>query len=45
MTTISKIQTEDARFDLHDGAGSDAVHTSPQYGYAVTHLQSDRGQH
>lgn len=38
MPTISRIQSEDRRFDLAEGAGSDAVHTDPQYGYAVTRL-------
>ncbi|MCH2202233.1 MAG: fuconate dehydratase [Fuerstiella sp.] len=42
MTTITGILTDDRRFDLKDGAGSDAVHTNPQYGYAVTCLSSDR---
>ncbi len=41
MATITKIRTEDVRFDLHEGAGSDAVHTKPQYGYAVTCLETD----
>lgn len=41
MATITRIRTEDVRFDLHDGAGSDAVHTKPQYGYAVTCLETD----
>src|SRR5262245_11732001 len=41
MATITKIRTEDVRFDLHEGAGSDAVHTNPQYGYAVTCLETD----
>ena len=45
MTTITKIRTDDLRFDLREGAGSDAVHTNPQYGYAVTGLQSDHGMH
>lgn len=42
MATIACIKTLDKRFDLPDGAGSDAVHTDPQYGYAVTVLQTDR---
>lgn len=40
MQTITKVRTEDVRFDLLDGAGSDAVHTKPQYGYAVTCLET-----
>ena len=44
MTTISSFRTADLRFDLPPGAGSDAVHTDPQYGYAVTLLEADDGQ-
>ncbi len=43
MTTISKVQTRDARFDLPDGAGSDSIHVDPQYGYGVTLLSTDDG--
>ena len=43
MTTVQRITTVDARFPLEDGAGSDAVHTDPEYGYGVTLLQSDTG--
>ena len=43
MTTITSISTADRRFDLPDGTGGDAVHTDPQYGYAVTLLASDSG--
>lgn len=43
MTTITKVSTIDARFPLEDGAGSDAVHTDPQYGYGVTLLHADDG--
>ncbi|MBT3596155.1 MAG: mandelate racemase [Verrucomicrobia bacterium] len=35
---ITKILADDRRFELPDGAGSDAVHSDPQYGYAVTQL-------
>ncbi len=41
MSVIRQIQAHDLRFDLPKGAGSDAVHTNPQYGYAVTHLRTD----
>ena len=41
MPTITRIEAEDRRFELKDGAGSDAVHTDPQYGYAVTRLFTD----
>lgn len=37
-TVIERIEASDRRFELKDGAGSDAVHTDPQYGYAVTRL-------
>lgn len=43
MTTIQRISTLDARFHLPDGAGSDAVHQDPMYGYAVTLLHADDG--
>ncbi len=41
MPVITRVQTVDARFDLPEGAGSDAIHTDPQYGYGVTHLFTD----
>ncbi|MFP6692968.1 MAG: mandelate racemase, partial [Pirellulales bacterium] len=41
MTAVTSFQTVDLRVDLGEGAGSDAVHTDPQYGYAVTLLESD----
>lgn len=40
---ITRIETADRRFDLPPGAGSDAVHTVPQYGYAVTLLTTETG--
>jgi L-fuconate dehydratase len=42
-TTIHKISTHDARYKLPRGAGSDAVHTDPEYCMAVTLLESDHG--
>ncbi len=41
MPVITRVRTVDARFDLDDGAGSDAIHTDPQYGYGVTVLETD----
>lgn len=41
--TINKITTHDARYTLPAGAGTDAVHTSPEYCMAVTLLESDHG--
>ena len=41
--TIDSIRAVDVRYDLPEGAGSDAVHTKPQYGYAVTCLRGSRG--
>ncbi len=41
MTTIKDFAAIDRRFDLEGGAGSDAVHVDPQYGYAVTRIFSD----
>jgi len=38
---ITAAELYDARYDLPDGAGTDAVHTDPQYGYAVTLLKTD----
>lgn len=39
-TVISGMRAHDLRFDLPEGAGSDAVHTDPQYGYAAVVLQT-----
>jgi L-fuconate dehydratase len=41
MTVITSAEIYDERYDLPEGAGSDAVHTDPQYGYAVTVLKTD----
>jgi L-fuconate dehydratase len=41
--TIHKISTHDARYKLPQGAGSDAVHTDPEYCMAVTLFESDHG--
>ena len=38
---IKKCFSADVRFPLRDGAGSDAVHTTPTYAYAVCKLQTD----
>ena len=38
---IEEIQAEDQRFDLLDGAGTDAVHKDPQYGYGVTRITTE----
>lgn len=38
---ITGIEVEDKRFQLEEGAGSDAVHTVPQYAYAVCRLKTD----
>jgi L-fuconate dehydratase len=43
MTTIEKLTAVDARFPLDDGAGSDAVHTDPEYGYGISLLLTDKG--
>jgi L-fuconate dehydratase len=40
---IDSISVRDARFQLAPGAGSDAVHASPQYSFAVTLLTLDSG--
>jgi L-fuconate dehydratase len=41
-TTIRRITTRDARFQLKPGEGADAVHSAPQYAYAVARLHTDR---
>jgi L-fuconate dehydratase len=40
---IQKISTRDVRFQLEAGAGSDAIHSAPEYSFAVTQLTSDTG--
>lgn len=42
-TTIHKITVRDARYTLQPGEGVDAVHSAPQYSYAVCLLHSDSG--
>ncbi len=41
--TITAIEAEDRRFALHGGDGSDAIHTSGEYAFAVTHLRTECG--
>lgn len=36
--TVARVETQDRRFPLHGGAGSDAVHSGAEYAFAVTHL-------
>lgn len=38
---ITKAQALDAQFNLKEGAGSDAVHTTPIYAYAVCKLKTN----
>jgi L-fuconate dehydratase len=40
---IKAVSTRDARFQLEPGAGSDAVHSSPEYSFAVTYLTIENG--
>ena len=40
---IRSIEAVDARFPLPEGAGSDAVHASPVYAMALTHLRTEAG--
>lgn len=40
---IRNITTRDARFKLKPGDGSDAIHSDPQFSYAVTNLTTDQG--
>ena len=39
--TILRVEAEDRRFDLEQGAGTDAVHNIAQYAFAVTRLVTD----
>lgn len=39
---IKKATAVDKQFHLKDGAGSDAVHTTPIYAYAVCRLETDK---
>jgi L-fuconate dehydratase len=41
--SIASVTTRDARFTLQPGEGTDAVHSNPQYAYAVTLLAGDDG--
>ena len=43
MPAIRKIESWPVSFALPGGAGSDAVHTDPEYGYAVTRITTDGG--
>ena len=38
---IKKVAVSDSRFTLNDGAGSDAIHTTPIYAYAVCKLETE----
>lgn len=40
---IERIAAFDKRYPLPPGAGSDAVHTNPEYSFAVTQLQTSSG--
>ena len=40
---IQSVSAVDARFALPPGAGSDSVHTNPEYCMAITLLRGDRG--
>jgi L-fuconate dehydratase len=37
---ITQVSTQDARFQLKPGEGVDAIHTNPQYAYAVAKLHT-----
>jgi L-fuconate dehydratase len=39
--TITRLEAEDRRFPLSEGAGSDAVHSGAEYAFAVTRLKTD----
>ena len=40
---ITAVSPRDARFQLKPGEGVDAIHSNPQYAYAVTLLHTDAG--
>ena len=40
--TIQRITTHDARYHLQPGEGADAVHSAPQYAYAVALLHAEQ---
>ena len=40
---IKEFSTRDARYQLEPGEGSDAVHSVPQYSFAVTQIALDNG--
>ena len=40
-STINAIEAHDLRFTLASGEGSDAVHTNPQYSFAVTRFRTE----
>jgi L-fuconate dehydratase len=42
-SVIRSISAVDARFSLPEGAGSDAMHTSPVYAMSLTHLKTEGG--
>jgi L-fuconate dehydratase len=41
-TVITSVQAFDMRYELPPGAGTDAVHTNPEYSLAVTHMHTDQ---
>ena len=41
MTTIRAIRTVDRIYSLAPGEGADAIHTNPQYAYAICLLETD----
>ena len=40
-TWIKKVSIADVRYELGNGAGSDAIHTTPIYAYAVCKLETE----
>lgn len=40
-TLIRRVHAQDVRFQLKPGEGADAVHTAPEYSYAVARLETD----
>jgi L-fuconate dehydratase len=41
QVTITQVEAQDRRYPLHEGAGSDAMHSGAEYAFAVTRLRTD----
>ena len=41
QVTITQVEAQDRRYQLHEGAGSDVIHSGAEYAFAVTRLRTD----